>query len=186
MVPTAPGFDPNFYSSYSVVLEHPIVEVFSAIGTSKGHERVTRLTELCTACALQQADTVTIPKSSSLSDIAVRTVRDDHSPEPPTRALPRQFWTLTETVPLIFGLVQKDVHITGSLTWDDEAKLALYESTADFGVLVWKLRMFEEIDAKSTRVTEDIRGKCSPLLKGIVQRQATTAHMYVPELWCSR
>jgi hypothetical protein len=86
---------------------------------------------------------------------------------------------LTETVPLIFGLVHAEVHITGSLTWDDEAKLALYESTADFGVLIWKLRMFEEVDARTTRVTENIRGKCPLLLKGIVNRQGTTAHMYV-------
>jgi hypothetical protein len=181
MVSTAPGFEPNFFSSYSVVLDFPIAQVFSIIGTSKGHERVTRLTELCTACALEQADAVPIPKSLSLSDITVRTLLNNQDLEPPVRKLPRQFWTLTETVPLIFGLAHTDVHIAGTLTWDDEAKLSLYESMAEFGVSVWKLRVFEAVDARTTRVTENIRGKCPFWLKGIVQRQTTTAHMYVCE-----
>ena len=176
---TAPGFTPNFFSSYFVVLNHPIAEVFSTIGTSIGHERVTRLTEFCTAIALGEADTVAIAKSHSLSDITARTLSDDETPQKPIRKLPRQFWTLTETVPLIFGLAHTDVHLTGTLTWDEEAKLALYESQGNLGVLVWKLRIFQEVDASTTRVTEIIRGKCSFWLKGIVQRKATAAHMYV-------
>jgi hypothetical protein len=129
--------------------------------------------------ALGEADTVTIPKSTSLSDITARTLSNDETPENSVRKLPRQFWTLTETVPLIFGLVHTDVHLTGTLTWDEEAKLALYESKGNLGVLVWKLRIFQEVDASTTRVTEIIRGRCSFWLKGIVQRKAAAAHMYV-------
>lgn len=182
MVPTAPGFNPNFSSDYSVIVNHPIAEVFLTIGTAKGHERVTRLAELTTACALQKADAVAIPQSLTLSEVAVRTLPDHHNFVPPVRKLPRQFWTLTETIPLIFGLARTEVHIAGTLTWDDEAKLALYESLASFGVLVWKLRVFEEIDENTTRITEKIRGKCPFLLKGIVQRQASASHVYVYQI----
>lgn len=186
---SSPGFTPNFSSTYSVVLDHPISEVFKVIGTSDGHERVSRLSGLCSGFELLRVDTVSIPESSSLSEITVRTLPTNPESDvvdpstttaltsaPRTRNLPRQFFKLQETVPLLFGLTKTVVHLEGTLTWDVDAQLALYESQSDKGISVWKLRRFEEVEGNKTRVTETIEGICPGWQRIIVQRETTKGH----------
>jgi hypothetical protein len=177
------GFDANFSSDYSVILDHPIDEVFSVIGTSKGHERTTRLSGFCSGFELQHLDTVYIPKTTSLIDTHVRTLAssvpsvDNPHPESPVRHIDRQFFTLQEKVPVMFGLIHATVNLSGTLSWDEGAKVALYESKTDSGILVWKSRVFEDMGENKTRVSESIKGKCPSLLKSIVQSQTLKGHV---------
>ncbi|KAJ4477388.1 hypothetical protein J3R30DRAFT_212746 [Lentinula aciculospora] len=178
------GFRPNFSCSHSVVLPHPIAQVFTMLGTAQGHERVCRLSKLCTNFELLNSDTVSLPANGALSDNHVRTTSssDSGSAEAQNtsrdaRILPRQAFTMTETIPLVFGLFKNDVVLNGTLTWDDTAKLALYETESSNGVQVWKLRTFEEVDADATRVSERIEGICPRWLRPIVQREASKGHL---------
>ncbi|KAK7032279.1 hypothetical protein VNI00_013238 [Paramarasmius palmivorus] len=178
----APAFTPNFHHDYSVILSHPISQVFPILGTSEGHERVCRLSELCSGFELLQTDTVTIPQSLALSDIHARTLPSSPLEEQnvfdvgPTRKLPRQFFKLQETVPVLFGLIHSEVHLTGTLTWDKDVKTALYESQTEQGIQVWKLRKMEVVEGSKTKVTERLEGVCSKLLRPIVQKEAAKGH----------
>ncbi|KAJ3888302.1 hypothetical protein GG344DRAFT_90019 [Lentinula edodes] len=182
------GFQSNFSCSHSVVLPHSISEVFTTIGTTQGHERVCRLSKLCTNFELLNSDTVSLPTKAALSDSHVRALPTSDSrmaeaqnASEDTRTLPRQAFTMTETIPLVFGLFKNDVILNGTLTWDESAKLALYETESNNGVQVWKLRTFEEVDANSTRVSERIEGVCPRWLRAIVQREASKGHITVCE-----
>ena len=188
----APGFTPNFFSEYSVVIDRPRDEVFNIIGTAAGAERVTRLSDMCTRFEMLKQDEVSLASGEALKDSVMRTqaavgkgegIADASSPTDaptsqasPARRLPRQHFSMTETIPLLFSLIKHDVLIVGTLTWDTSACVALYESEADQGVLVWKLRTFEEVEGGKTRVNERIEGKCSTLLRPIVQRETTRGH----------
>ncbi|KAJ3992409.1 hypothetical protein F5050DRAFT_1699361 [Lentinula boryana] len=178
------GFQANFSCSHSVVLSHPISQVFTAIGTTQGHERVCRLSKLCTHFETLNSDTVSLPAKAALCDNHVRTLpgsdskpEDTQSNSEGTRMLPRQAFTMTETIPLLFGLFKNDVVLKGTLTWDETAKVALYETESSNGVQVWKLRTFEEVDADTTRVSERIEGICPRWLRAIVQREASKGHL---------
>lgn len=177
------GFDANFSSDYSVILDHPIAEVFSMIGTSGGHERTTRLSGLCSGFELQHRDAISIPRTTSLVETNVRNLasstrsENGSDPESPTKQIDRQFFALQETVPVVFGLLHTKVNISGTLSWDEGAKVALYESKTGSGILVWKSRVFEELDGNKTRVSERIKGKCPSLLRSIVQSQTLKGHV---------
>ena len=173
-------FKPNFFHEYSVVLEHPISQVFPILGTAEGHERVCRLSGLCAQFDLLEKDLVAIPQSSTLPELHVRTLPAAVEDEGDSRKLPRQFFTMTESVPILWGLYHSQVHLSGTLTWDEAGKVTLYETNSDSGIDVWKLREFAEVEGGKTRVTERIQGSCPWILKSIVQKEAAKGHSYVP------
>jgi hypothetical protein len=134
---------------------------------------------------LHKNDTVSIPASVSLADTHFRiTPYNESSPledASDTRRLPRYFFTLVEDVPVLFGMVKTKVTIAGTLTWDEDAKIALYESETTSGVTVkiWKLRRFEALEGNRTRVTEIIQGKSPFWIKGTVYKECSEGHVYV-------
>lgn len=168
----------NFHSDYSVILDHPIGTVFPVLSHGDQIERMVRLSDLCSDFQLFDKDTVETPESTPLAEAHVRT-------EPPSTSelgFPRQFFRLQETVPLLFGLIKTKVEIVGAQTWDENAKVALYETVTNQGILVRKLRVFKEIEddgIKKTSVSETINGTCPMWMKFIVQREATKGHRYV-------
>ncbi|ESK93974.1 hypothetical protein Moror_12931 [Moniliophthora roreri MCA 2997] len=177
----APAFTPNFHHDYSVVLSHPISKVFPILATSEGHEHVCRLSKLCSGFELLQKDKITISQSTSLSKIHVRTLpfssAEEQVPDSaPTRKLPRQAFTMQETIPVLFGMIHTDVHLTGTLTWDEQNTCALYETISDGGIQVWKLRQLEAVEGNKTKVTERLEGSCPKLLRFIVQKEASKSH----------
>lgn len=98
------------------------------------------------------------------------------------RRIDRQHFVMHENIPLLFGLVKKLVEIRGTLSWDEDARVALYESITDSGITVWKLREFEEVNvegAPATRVSERIEGLSPAWLKLIVQSETTKSHKFV-------
>lgn len=165
-------FKPNFHSEHSVVLPHPIASVFSKLATPEGLEASIRLSKLCTGCELLQRDQVSA--SGPLSAAHLRTApANDTAPD----ALSRQHFTLKETVPIIPKLYSTDVHLSGTLTWDANVNTALYETTSDKGLWVWKLRTFESLeDGTATRVSETIKGMCPSWQQFIVQNVTTKGH----------
>ncbi|KAE9402891.1 hypothetical protein BT96DRAFT_855197 [Gymnopus androsaceus JB14] len=191
-----PGFKPNFSCAHSVTLPYPLGQVFTTLGTSEGHERVCRLSKLCTEFELLGEDTIAIPRGAGLGEVHVRTLPSDptaanitassSSKQPENEDaesthifLTRQSFTMTETVPLMFGLFKSNVILNGTLTWEANASpnlVALYETMSNSGIQVWKLRTFEEINADTTKVSERIEGVCPKWLKGIVQKEAEKGH----------
>lgn len=171
----------NFHSDYSVVLDHPLSTTFPVLAHGDQMERMVRLSELLTEFELFDADNVVSPGAAPLAESHLRT-------EPPSTfesvtaagdGLPRQYFRLQETVPLLFGLAKTKVEIVGTQTWDDNTKVALYESVTDQGIMVWKLRAFKEIEedgTKKTSVIETIKGTCPGWMKIIVQRETIKAH----------
>lgn len=171
-------FKYNFFHEYSVVLDHPLDAVFLLLGQGDTMDQVVRLSDLCSSFELGDKDTVTLTDDLPLADSRVRTF-PSAPPDATGRTLPRRAFRLIETVPVLFGLFHKSVEIVGTQTWDDDAKVALYESITDIGVQVWKLRRFEEVEdggTKKTRVSETIRGKAPSLLKLIVQKETERSH----------
>ena len=169
----------NFHHEYSVVLDRPVSEVYPILAHGDKMERVIRLSALCTYFELFDSDVVVSPDSAPLAESRVRT-------EPASSegggGLPRQYFRLQETIPLVFGLTHKKVEIVGAQTWDENAKVALYESVTDQGIMVWKLRTFKEIEddgKKKTSVIETIKGSCPTWMKFIVQRETMKGHRYV-------
>jgi len=151
----------NFQHEYSIVLDHPISEVYPILAHGAKMEHVVRLSSLCVNFELLYADVVVPPDSAPLAISRVRT-------EP-------AFISST----LAFGLTHKKVAIVGAQTWDEDAKVALYESVTDQGIVVWKLRAFKEIEEdgrKKTRVVETIKGSCPVWLKLIVQKETAKSN----------
>ncbi|KAJ3714066.1 hypothetical protein C8R42DRAFT_592050 [Lentinula raphanica] len=182
------GFRPNFSCSHTITLPHPISQVFPILGTAHGHERVCRLSKLCTDFELGESDAVSIPAGAALAESHVRTLpsseempdtgSDSVAATRTTRTrLARQSFTMTENIPLFLGLLKTDVVLRGTLTWDEDARVALYESESSGGVRVWKVRLFEEVDEDSTRVSERIEGLCPRWMRWIVQREAEKGHI---------
>lgn len=163
----------NFHSDYSVVLDHAISTVYPVLAHGDQIERMARLSDFCTDFQLFNSDVVSTPDSAPLAESRLRT-------EPTSSAgLPRQFFRLQETIPLVFGLAKTKVEIVGAQTWDETAKMALYETVTDQGIVVWKLRQFKEIEEdgkKKTSVIETIKGKSPGWMQLIVQREAAKGH----------
>ncbi|PSR94661.1 hypothetical protein PHLCEN_2v4393 [Hermanssonia centrifuga] len=171
----------NIFTNYSVVIDHPLDEVFKVLGDADGMERVVRLSGLCSGFTLQtdKSDMICTPGDAPLSESSVRTIPAGQQFAPGGRLLSRRFFHLQEAIPIIFGLFNRKVNIYGTQTWDPEEKVALYESTAEMGVVIWKLRRFQEIEdgeKKKTKVSETIKGRAPALLQYIVQKQAVVSH----------
>jgi len=175
---------PDFTSKYSVLIDHPIAQVFPILAHGDSLESVVRLSALCSGFQLLHPDTVQLDAFTPLSKSHLRTKPAyQHIPDTLSEGLvlPRQSFSLEETVPILFGLTQKKVEIQGTLTWDDDAKVALYETLAG-DVETWKLKEFVEVEEDGkvkTRVTETIEGRCPWWMKSFVQKVVTKSHRCV-------
>ena len=184
LLATSNTADYNFHHDHSVVLDHPISEVFTILAHGDNIERVVRLSDLCTDFELLDSDMVVTPDSAPLAESRVRTEPAStlSSEEGKIEGHPRQYFRFQETIPLVFGLTQKKVEIVGAQTWDTIAKVALYETVTDQGIVVWKLRALKEIEddgSKKTTVIETIRGRCPTWMKPIVQMATVKGHRCV-------
>ncbi|KAK7057656.1 hypothetical protein R3P38DRAFT_1182671 [Favolaschia claudopus] len=173
------SFTPNFTSEHSVVLPHSLDTVFDKLGCGETLEASVRLSDLCSTFLLTTVDHVSLPEGQSLTEVRCRSLPPSDGSS--NGALPRQFFELQEVVPLLGGLYKHTVTIAGSLTSDREHKAALYESSASGGILIWKLRTFEELAPDETgqvrtKVEEKIEGKAPMLLRSTVEKETRRAH----------
>ena len=171
--------DYNFTSDYSIVIDHPISEVFPVLGHGDKMKEVVLLYDSCPEYVYLECNRVPKP-SWEPTPPANFTPSAPALPEgDPQPSIPRQMFRLYEEVHIFPGLTKR-IEINGAQVWDDDAKVVLYESSTEMGVHVWKLRKFEEIDGdngkKVTKVTENIYGKCSWWLKSIVQSETRRGH----------
>ena len=195
--PSKTNPEPNFFSTYSVILPVNLQTAYRVFGTAEGHNRVCGLSKLCTNLELLEKDEIILPvpdypEGKKLSEVGVRTASATTASDGSTKILTRQHFAFEKTVPLFLGF-KKKVKIVGTLTWDDSVLSsssasssgddsqveALYESFSDSGgVLVWKLRTFEKVDGgpDKTRLTERIEGWAPRLLQSILQNVTTVEH----------
>jgi hypothetical protein len=177
-----PQAPPNFTTSHSVLIPAPLDKVFAVLAPGDEMERVVRLSELCSDFFLLNADAVALSPTESLSSgVRVRGLSAAPTDEvrEGKRLLPRQFFSYEEAIPVVGSLVKHKVRLAGCQTWDEEQKVALYESVGqDAGILIWKLREFEEAEG-GTRVSERIEGSCPDAGKWIVERMTGKSHKYV-------
>ncbi|KAJ7350672.1 hypothetical protein DFH08DRAFT_115071 [Mycena albidolilacea] len=178
------SFTPNFTAEHSVVLPHSLQTVFDRFGSGETLEDSVRLSDLCSTFRLVTKDHVTLSKDQSLGEVRCRGLQASSEPvsSDGERSLMRQFFVLQEVVPLLCGLYQHTVTIAGCLTSDRERNVALYETSAAGGILVWKLRTFEELAPSEgdgqvrTKVHERIQGRAPLLLRSTVEKETRRAH----------
>ena len=177
MLKAEPDYTPNFGSTYSVTLPHPISVVFDKLGKGETLEASVRLSDLCEHFESLESDHVALPGSSP--EILSSTCRTlSPVPSSTTNALPRQYFLLVEGVPLLFGAYTRKIRIFGCLTSDEAKGEALYESVTD-GVRVHKTRKFVRVSEGETRVDEVIMGQCSRWLQMIVDKETKRGHKCV-------
>ena len=178
----------NFFSNHSVIIDQPLETVFDAVARGENMEKLIRLGGLTTDFKFKERDTVALPAATPLSATRQRTApaaSEGTNIDSTHRTLPRQHFYLQEKVNVFFGMMSQLVHLYGTHTWDEDAKVALYETqthSAMGDLEVWKLRVLDEVEEggkKKTRVTETVKGRCPALLKRVVQKEINTAHPYV-------
>lgn len=197
---THPDMVPNFHSTYSVTLPHPIQLTFEKLGRGSTLEASVRLSDLCKNFKIVGDDKVVLGPASasdnssssphpSLPSLLKSTCRslpsvdtDTNNNAPTTDILPRTFFYLVESV-TILGPIKTEAHIVGCLTSDERNYEALYESYAGAsgGVYIRKTRKFSETEldggaGTGTLVHEVIEGKCGDWLRGIVEKETKRAH----------
>jgi hypothetical protein len=79
------------------------------------------------------------------------------------RLVERTRFEIRRTVPLVFGLINNHIEVTGAQVVDQNAHTVLFESFVEAsGVKVVKVRTFEEVELsegkKGTRVKETVWG----------------------------
>lgn len=172
-------FKPNLTSTHEVLLPYSLEATFQQLGQGSTFEASVRLSDLCHSFSLLQTDTINLPEGQSLDDITCRNLPPSSDSQPGTHRLERQFFILQEAVPILpANLYNHIVTIAGSFTTDRQHSMALYESSATGGVRIWKLRVFTEQDGQ-TKVHEVIKGRASPLLRSIVEKETRRAHRSV-------
>src|ERR1700734_2591299 len=119
------GASYNFTNTHTVIIDHPLSTVFPVLAHGDNIRRYVLCYGNCSDFELFNADTVSTPSSAPLSESCLRTILSSPS------GLPRQFFRLQETIPLLFGFVKQKVEVVGCQTWDEEAKVALYESVTN-------------------------------------------------------
>ncbi|KAJ3496014.1 hypothetical protein NLJ89_g10539 [Agrocybe chaxingu] len=197
---------PNFFSTHSVLLSAPFEEVVHVLGRGGEHDRVGRLSPLCTKVELSQQDHVRLPvpaypDGTRLRDIAVRTAKPEEEgvqgTEDSKPTITRQHFEMEESVPVLFGLFKTKVRIKGTVSWDENAFNAamaslesgsdapveletLYESeTESTGILTWKIRTFERVlnnGDEKVKVSERIEGWSPTLIRWVVESKAAKTH----------
>lgn len=168
----------DFTIDRSVDLPYPMDRVYGVLAPGDRMEPVVRLSPLCSDFFLVNQDRVAL--STPLSSTRARTLPPTSTDSPPAdgaKVLPRQSFSYEETIPLVAGLIKHKVRLAGTQTWDDDARVSLYETIGeDMGILIWKRREFEEIEGGGTRVKERIEGFCPKLMKFIVKSGADKSH----------
>lgn len=104
-----------------MTIQRPIEEVFRILGTDEGLGPSVLLSSLASDFKLLKRDTV--PTQGKLEDAHLRTT-------PGGPGLPRQGFSITETMKVVPGVSFLDVHINveGTITWDQANNITLYES----------------------------------------------------------
>ncbi|KAJ7645278.1 hypothetical protein B0H17DRAFT_458483 [Mycena rosella] len=176
------NFKPNFTSAFSVTVPQPLAAAFSVLGTTAGLERSILLSPMASAFEPLAKDAVAV--EGKLEDAFLRT-----APAGSGEGLPRQSFKFTETVKMVPRLAFLDVivNLQGTLTWDEERHVVLYETVADM-VTVRKVRWFEAMDGPggpATKVSETIEGQCPALLQFITQRTTRSAHQEQMNLYAT-
>ncbi|KAF9533881.1 hypothetical protein CPB83DRAFT_412804 [Crepidotus variabilis] len=194
---------PNVFCSHSVTLSVPIKDVYKTLGTTAGHERVCRLSKLCSKFELHQQDIVAVPPDTKRMADGVR-IRELEPEQAGVESgnrqeITRHHFLMEETLPFLFGAYKKVVTLKGTLSWNDaEAKRlndkgqefdvaaaskdgrfeALYETVSGEGIVVWKHRRFEVVEGEpgKTKVSERLEIAAPSWMKPIVQWQADKGH----------
>jgi hypothetical protein len=183
-------WDPNFGLTHSVVLAHPLPEVFQKLARGDDPEvleRLARLNPLSISFTLLQSDTIAIPTSTPFLSAFIFTLppynADQAStaqPKEDIRLYQRQWIRFEEMVPFIPGW-PSSISVTAAMVWDEESKQGLSESVASkWGMTcqVRRAKVYEEVDGDAedgkakTKVTEVLEGRTAWWTKSMAQSQS--------------
>ncbi|KAJ7807879.1 hypothetical protein B0H14DRAFT_2872034 [Mycena olivaceomarginata] len=178
------SFTPNFTAEHSVVLPYSLQAVFDKFGSGETLEDGARLSDLCSTFRLTTKDYVTLSKDQSLAEVRCRGLQASSEPvsSDGERSLTRQFLRAARSRTSALWAVSAHRDDSGCLTSDRERNMALYESSAAGGILIWRLRTFEELAPSEgdgqvrTKVHERIQGRAPMLLRSTVEKETRRAH----------
>lgn len=187
-------FTPNFSAVHSVTIARPLAEVFATLGTASAHAAVCRLSALCTNIDIEQRDFVTLAPGETLHGSSF--IGKPEAPVGDGRGdcAHRQHFTLEETVPVLYGLLQSKITVRGTLTWIQPSEellrsggpvYSVYESqvVGGLGIKIYRLREMQAIVTEGasgaeevTEVTEYLYGVGPSYLKWLIAKEAVTKH----------
>ncbi|KAJ3987647.1 hypothetical protein F5890DRAFT_735777 [Lentinula detonsa] len=200
----------SFSMTHSVVLPYPIGRVFNVLSDAEQMERLQKLTPEAQVFSLLQPDSVSLP-NDALSSLNHGYNMPEGCPRPcestgtspqdtansDMRIFPRTRFEFSGTVPILFGLINRPLSVSGAQIVDEEAKVVLFESgVAAQGIQEVKLRTFHEVllpdnpnggsgepRKLGTEVKETVWGSCPFALSFLLRFLAPRVHRNHMELY---
>jgi hypothetical protein len=172
----------NWNSHHTVILNHPLADVFEKLSSPAGTRAVLELSSLCQQSTILSTDLIVLPNDVPLTSAIPSSLPAVAKSEPGSdeRCLQRHAFTFTEHIPLLGGLYTSVVVVAGHQTADPSSRTIIYESQAESaGVTVWRVRDFEEMPGGKTLVKETLEGTGPGWLKWYIQKTARQVHRCV-------
>ncbi|KAF7290687.1 hypothetical protein MIND_01309000 [Mycena indigotica] len=184
------GKGPQFSSDYSVVLSHPLHDVGPVVLPENGPsiKRFVEGTRAHDASGTMNfihhhTDFVYLDLENVLAADNLplfRTLRGlpDRNDFPVNdNILQRDYFTVVERVPVLFGFFSHTVTVKSWGIVDPVHHIAAYETEVEgTGVRVWKMRRLKSVGERCTNVVEQLRGICPKMLRPLVAKQSAQTH----------
>lgn len=175
-----------FDSRHDVVVHAPARLVYESLSSADNFARFLHLSPTCHSVEIVGTDHVLLSDPATLVERSLQDVAL-HRPEYTTMSLMppddqrhpciRIRFEMVERIPVAFGMLNNDVKIVGTQVMIPEARLHIYESSANNGVVkIYKLRRFFAVNELETRIEELIVGKTNRLLRYHTQSACRKAH----------
>ncbi|KAJ3719307.1 hypothetical protein C8R42DRAFT_722997 [Lentinula raphanica] len=159
----------SFSMTHSVILPYPLDRVFSVLSDADQMERLQKLTPEAQEFSLLPSDVVCLPRNilsslkhgytvpencprprelppKSSSEDQDASMASHHHDAEDMQPFSRTHFEFSGTVPILFGLINRPLSVSGAQIVDKDAKVVLFESgVAAQGIREIKLRTFREI-----------------------------------------
>ncbi|KAJ3837836.1 hypothetical protein F5878DRAFT_661742 [Lentinula raphanica] len=206
----------SFSMTHSVILPYPLDRVFSVLSDADQMERLQKLTPEAQEFSLLPSDVTTRAATeiivrrprcfhgqSSSSEDQDASMASHHHDAEDMQPFSRTHFEFSGTVPILFGLINRPLSVSGAQIVDKDAKVVLFESgVAAQGIREIKLRTFREIvispptaDGRDTdddspgklgmEVKETVWGSCPFVLSFLLKYLAPKVHREHMELYQS-
>ena len=178
-----------FESRHQVVISSPVSRVYDLLSSADNFERFLHLSPTCHSVEILHTDQVVLGPAAELVELATRDLEDLASCRPQHQDFDslqhaglqqpclRVHFKMVERISTAFGLIKIDVTIFGTQIMHSNARVHIYESNANKGLVkIYKLRRFSLVENDTTQIEELIVGKTNWLLRSYTQSACRTAH----------